>query len=117
VDINGAITVRFQNGVLANITTAGNCPANIGHMCLMFEGGRVEVDPWGAKWIRVWKGRDLIEPSVGEGFVEPADNFLDGIAGKAEVRSGVELGIVHSELMEAIYTSQQTGRPARPPQA
>lgn len=115
VDINGAIAIRFENGVLATMTTAGNCPPNTGHMCLMFENGRVEVDPWSAKWIRVWKGTKKIDPPIGEGFIEPADNFLDAIAGTDTVRSGPELGVIHSELMEAIYTSAKTGRPAKPP--
>ena len=44
----------------------------------------------------------------------PADNFVDAIAGRDEARTSPANGIVQSELMDAIYESARTGKPARP---
>lgn len=115
VDINSVINIKFENGVFASMTISGNCPSDGAGMVFIFENGRVEVDPWSASYIRIWKGRQLVKypPITGEP-TQPADNFLDAIHGKTEPRTTPENGIVHSELMDAIYESQRTGQVARP---
>lgn len=115
VDINSAINIRFENGAFAAIAISGNCPVNGSHMAYMFEDGKVEFDPWGATWINVYKGKDKVKyPQITGKPTEPADNLLDAIQGKADVFAGTSMGIIHSELMDAIYESQRTGQPARP---
>ncbi len=115
VDINSSINIRFENGVFAAMAISGNCPSMGSHMALMFDNGRVEIDPWLAKWIRVFKGGEPVKypPITGEP-TDPADNFIDAILGKAEPRTSPRNGIVHSELMDAIYESARTGQPAHP---
>ena len=46
----------------------------------------------------------------------PADNFVEAILGRDEARTSPQNGIVQSDLMDAIYESAKTGRPARPSQ-
>lgn len=118
VDINSSINVRFENGVFANIVISGNCPSPGGsHMAFIFDNGRVEIDGWGGGWIRVFKGDKFIEnpPITPEMSAGPSDhNFINAILGRAEPRTSVINGIIHSELMDAIYESARTGKPARP---
>jgi hypothetical protein len=44
----------------------------------------------------------------------PNDNFIDAILGRAEPKTSPGNGIVQSELMDAIYESACTGKPAKP---
>ena len=115
VDINASINVRFENGVLASIIVGGNCPVSDAHMAYLFASGKVEVDPWNAAWINVYKGAERVkDPPICRAPTGPVDNFLDAILGRAEPRTTPAAGVIHSELMDAIYESARTGRPARP---
>ena len=115
VDINSSINIRFDNGVFASVLIGGNCTEEGAHLTFAFENGRIDIDGWGGSWINVYKGRKRIKyPQIGSDPVEPADNFLDAVLGRADPLAGVANGIVHSELMDAIYESARTGRPARP---
>ena len=119
VDINSVASIRFANGVLANITIGGNCPGGGSFMAFIFDGGRVEIDGWGGGWIKVWKGAEQIKypPITPEmGAPSPIHNFIDAILGRADPRTNPRNGIIQSQLMDAIYESQRTGRPARPKQ-
>ena len=118
VDINSSINIRFENGVLAGIVISGNCPSPGGtHMAFIFDDGRIEIDGWGGGWIRVFEGNKQIEnPTITpEMSAGPADyNFIDSILGRAESRTSAVNGIIQCELMDAIYESARTGRPAKP---
>jgi len=118
VDINSSINIRFENGVMAGIVISGNCPAPGGtHMAFIFDNGRIEIDGWGGGWIHVFEGNQRIEePPITEDMnAGPADyNFIDAILGRAEPRTSPENGIIQSELMDAIYESAETGKPAKP---
>jgi predicted dehydrogenase len=118
VDINSSINIRFENGVMAGIVISGNCPSPGGtHMAFIFDGGRIEIDGWGGGWIRVFKGSERIEePPITKEMSagSPDDNFIGAILGRAEPRTNPVNGIIQSELMDAIYESAETGRPARP---
>jgi len=115
VDINSAINIRFENGVLAAIAIGGNCPTSSAYLTFGFSGGRINVDGWGATWMEVHKGRDRVKyPNVPGEAQSPADNFIDAILGRVEPRATPDAGIIHSELMDAIYESARTSRPAKP---
>jgi len=117
VDINSSINIKFENGVLASIVISGNCPSGGTHMGFVFDNGRVEIDGWGGGWIKVFEGSKFIEnpPITPEMSAGPADyNFIDAILGRAEPRTNTMNGIIHSELMDAIYESAKTGLPAKP---
>ena len=116
VDINSSINIRFESGVFAAITIGGNCPSNSTNMAFMFDQGRVEIDGWGGTWIRLYgsDGQQIKYPPITGKALAPADNFIDAILGRDEPRTSPDNGIVHSELMDAIYESGDTGLPARP---
>ena len=115
VDINSSINIRFANGVMASIVVSGNCPATGGHMALMFDQGKVEVDGWSGSWITVHKGKDKVKyPAIPGESCTPDDNFIDAIQGKTAPATTPRNGIIQSELMDAIYESARTGQPARP---
>lgn len=117
VDINSVSSIKFANGVLANITIGGNCPGGGSFMAFIFDGGRVEVDGWGAGWLNIWKGDQKVKyPPITPdmGAPSPDHNFIDAILGRAKPRTSVMNGIIQSQLMDAIYESERTGKPARP---
>ncbi|MHC4251410.1 MAG: Gfo/Idh/MocA family protein [Planctomycetota bacterium] len=116
VDINSVTSVRFASGVMANITVSGNSPGNGSYMVFVFDGGRIEIDGWGGGWIKVFgaDGKQIEEPKIEGEAMAPAENFIDAILGRDEARTTPQNGIVQSDLMDAIYESAKTGKPARP---
>ncbi|MBA2481185.1 MAG: Gfo/Idh/MocA family oxidoreductase [Planctomycetes bacterium] len=115
VDINSVINIRFANGVLANITVGGNCPASGCALNYFFDNGRIEIDGWGGSWINVFNGRDKVKyPAISGASQTPNDNFIDAVIGRAQPRTSPINGIIQSELMDAIYESARTGKPAKP---
>lgn len=116
VDINSSINIRFANGVMASIVVSGNCPSAGRFMSFMFDNGRVDIDGWGGSWIKVWQGnREIKYPPIDETPNSPDHNFINSILGLAEPRTSVRNGIIHSQLMDAIYESARTGKPANTP--
>ncbi|HET6384302.1 MAG TPA: Gfo/Idh/MocA family oxidoreductase [Armatimonadota bacterium] len=116
VDINGAVNIRFADGTLATITIVGNCPSDGAGMYLTFENGRVEIDGWGGGWIRVFRGGQgqvKYPPIMGQAET-PNDNFIAAILGKEQPQTSPINGVQQSELMDAIYESARTDKPARP---
>lgn len=113
VDINSVMSIRFANGVLANITVSGNCASNGRHMAFIFENGLVEIDGWGGSWIRVFAKDTPENPEIDIPEVFPINNFVDAIQGKTEVAAGTKNGINHSLLMDGIYESARTGQPVK----
>lgn len=115
VDINSAFVIKFENGVLASISISGNCPVNGADMHYMFTDGKISFQPWSAEWVEVHKGKERVKyPQITDPPTMPADNFLESIAGRAQVRVSTDMGITLSELMDAIYESARTGKPASP---
>ena len=115
VDINSSINVRFDNGVLASIVVSGNSTGSGASMHFIFEKGRIDIDGWGGGWIKVYHNeREIKYPPITGEVQSPNDNFVDAILGRAEPRTSPANGIVQSELMDAIYESAKTGKPAKP---
>ncbi len=115
VDINSLISVKFDSGVMAGIVVSGNCATDGADMHFIFENGRIDVDGWSGSWIKVFDGNQPVSDLKLPGEAQtPNDNFIDAIKGKAKPRTSPQNGIVQSELMDAIYESARTGRPAKP---
>jgi predicted dehydrogenase len=116
VDINSVTSIRFENGVLANITVGGNCPGSGSFMVFIFDGGRVEIDGWGGAYIKAFgsDGKQIEDLKV-EGVEYTAlENFVAALLGKDDPPTNPTHGVIQTELMDAIYESQRTGGPARP---
>jgi predicted dehydrogenase len=116
VDINSSINIRFANGVMASIVVSGNCPAVGTHMSFIFDNGKVDIDGWSGTWIHIFgaDGRQVKYPHITGKQQTPDDNFIDAILGRAEPMTSPRNGIDQSELMDAIYESARTGKPAKP---
>ena len=118
VDINGTINAKFTNGVLATVAVSGVSPSG-SFGVWMFESGRVEADPWGSGFINIFRReghrtrREKYPVMPGEDSA-PVANFVDAILGRAEPATSPRNGIQQSQLMDAVYESARTGRPARP---
>ncbi len=107
VEINSTSAIRFKSGVLASVTIGGNCAKNGSGMQLLFTGGRMQIEPWSASHLRVWRGKtgEMEEVQVEGEATQPMDNLIESIHGRAQLAAGVDTGIIHSELMDAIYAS------------
>lgn len=117
VDINSAINLRFANGVLACLAISGNCVRDGADLHFMFEHGRVDIDGWSGTWVRAYDATgEIMDLGIAGETQTPNDNFIDAILGRAEPHTSLQNGIVHSELMDAIYASARTGQPSRPVQ-
>jgi predicted dehydrogenase len=110
VDINGTVNIRFTNGVFATVVIGGNCPASGAGMTYLFDGGRIETDPWGGSTIKFFKGSDYVDVQLQGESNTPNDNFVDAILGRAQPQTSALNGVIHSELMDAIYESARTGQ-------
>ena len=115
VDINSSINIRFASGAFASIVIGGNCSDGGAHLTYAFEKGRVDIDGWGGDWIKIYKdGRQVKYPPITSGANGPTENFVDAVLGRAEPLTTPANGIVQSELMDAIYASAASGKPAKP---
>jgi predicted dehydrogenase len=113
VDINGSVNLRFANGVFATVTIAGDCTENGTNMNLFFERGRAEIDPcgWSNNPIKLWKNGQYVRyPKIEGEPVTPTQNFFEVIQGRDHVRATAQNGIVHSQIMDAIYESARLGQ-------
>jgi predicted dehydrogenase len=112
VDINSALSVRFTNGSLGNISIVGNSPV----------GGMWEdITIWGSKAVVYMRNGSITyktpaeasEPQGLPGATTPDQNFVDAILGKDEVQVPPECGLRVIELTEAAWESARTGTPAK----
>ena len=120
VDINSAVTVRFENGVMATLTLVGDCAAPSCRMTCLFAGGRIDIDGWYGNWIEVHNAYGPVKyPKVNTDLPgqHPLENFIDAIRGRDQPRTNPEHGVIQCELMDTIYESARTGQPARPKRA
>ncbi len=114
VDINAAITIRFQGNVLGTVTISGNTPGWQEGIWLAGDKGRIVTGIHAARLEHYDEKGALIKyPQVTQKGYTPIGNFVQCIAGKAEPRCGVRYGVLHSWLMDALYQSDREGRPVK----
>ncbi len=115
VDINSSINVRFANGVCATVGICGEAPSG-SYGAWIFENALVETNPWGAGWIKIQDTKGMVKYPKMEGTdFTPMFNFIESILGRDTPRTSPKNGVQQSQLMDAIYESARTGKPARPP--
>lgn len=112
VEINAAIYARFESDVMMQLTLAGDTDSGYGSfMVFAFDRGRIEVDPWGGHWIRLYDQKGQVKyPPIPNAPDQPVDHFIDSISGKVEPLTSPRNGLIHSQLMELIYASAEAGR-------
>lgn len=114
VDINSALSLRFSNGALGNISVVGNSPV---------PGMWEDLTIWGSKAAVYLRNGQLtyktalaseaFTPTGLPGATTPDRNFVDAILGRDAVQVPPVCGLRVIELTEAAWESVRTGRPAR----
>ena len=114
VDINSALSLRFKNGAMGNISIVGNAPT----------GGMWEdITIWGTKAVvyirnghltyKTASSNEAYEPSGLPGAITPDRNFVDAILGRDEVQVPPVCGLRVIELTEAAWEAARTGQTAK----
>ncbi|MDP6775674.1 MAG: Gfo/Idh/MocA family oxidoreductase [Candidatus Latescibacteria bacterium] len=115
VDINSALSIRFTNGALGNLSVVGN---SVG------PGMWEDITIWGSKGVIYsrngqltckYGGRDPVEiDDLPSRFNSPDENFIDAILGRDEVQVPAECGLRVIQLSEAAWASaEKGGRPVK----
>jgi predicted dehydrogenase len=114
VDINSALSMKFENGALGNMSIIGNAPT-------WYEDHTI-VGSKGAFYLR--QGLDLIQQDAKGKPVkvrlpkyskDPDANFVDVINGKDKPQVPPECGLRTIEVTEAAWKSAASGKPVRVP--
>ncbi len=114
VDINAALSMRFENGALGSLSIIGNAPGwwedhtivgSRGAFYLRHGAGLVQQDALG-------KQKPVKLPKYAK---NPDANFVDAILGRDEVQAPPVCGLRVIEVTEAAWKSAATGNPVRVP--
>ncbi len=110
VDINSALSIRFRNGALANLSIVGT---SVG------PGMWEDITIWGSKGVIYsrdgkltckYGGNDpVVIEELPSGYGSPDQNFIDAIFGRDEIQVPPECGLRVIELTEAAWESAQKG--------
>ena len=113
VDINAVMTIRWEGNVLGSVTISGNTPGWQEGILISGNKGRIGTGIHGGR-IEQWNEKGAVKyPQVSQPHYTPVANFVDCLLGKAEPRSPVRYGILHSWLMDALYASARDGKPVK----
>ena len=114
VDINSALSLRFTNGAMGNLSVVGRSPV----------GGLWEdITIWGTKAVVYMRNGELTYKKAGSDencapdswpdAVSPDRNFVDAILGRDQVQVPPICGLRVIELTEAAWASARSGQPVR----
>ncbi len=114
VDINSALTLKFENGALGNLSVIGNAPG-------WYEDHTI-VGSKGALFLRqgigVLQQDELGKPvkvKLPKMSSDPDRNFIMSILGKEMPEVPPECGLRTMEVTESAWNSAKTGKPVRVP--
>ncbi|MEM4409660.1 MAG: Gfo/Idh/MocA family oxidoreductase [Candidatus Caldarchaeum sp.] len=109
VDLSGAVALKFSNDVLATLTISGVCQADGSQALFCFEKGRILVDWWGHNFTRVYcAGAEPKDISPAKDST-PDENFVKAILEGESPITPARLGVILTDLMDAVYTSARQG--------
>jgi predicted dehydrogenase len=113
VDINAVMTIRWEGDVLGSVTISGNTPGWQEGIWICGDKGRISTGIHGGR-MEQWNEKGVVKyPQVTQEQYTPVGNFVDCLLGRAEARSPVRYGILHSWLMDALYESAREGKPVK----
>jgi predicted dehydrogenase len=113
VDINAAITIRWEGNLLGSVTISGNTPGWQEGILICGDKGRISTAIHGGR-LEQWNEKGVVKyPQVTQPHYTPVGNFVDCLSGKAEPRCPVRYGILHSWLMDALYASAKESKPIK----
>lgn len=114
VDINAAITIRWEGNVLGSVTISGNTPGWQEGIWIAGDKGRVVTGIHAGRLEHYdAKGQLVKYPRVTQPHYNPDANFVACLQGTAEPRCPVRYGILHSWLMDGLYQSAREGKPVK----
>ena len=113
VDINGTVSVLFENGCLGSVACAGNASLGMDSGLTVYgTTGAIKTGIWGGVLEHYdARGERVRYPSVPYKPLTPQRNFVDAILGRDTLRCPGRFGVLLAELMDAIYESANTGLP------
>jgi predicted dehydrogenase len=116
VNVNSALTVRFEGGALANIAVIGNAPSAMWEE-IGFYGSKARLLMRSTARVPLSQGMEIDYESV-ENEKLPVDleegslpdrNFVDALCGRDRVRAGAEAARSVLALTEAVWRSAESG--------
>ena len=111
VDVDSAITVRFANGAIGNLTILGAAPQGFwelfGAWC---SKGSLIYDMQSGLREQFFGGEEH-QLSFGDAANNPDTNFVRAILGQEELQIPAECGLRVIELTEAAWRSAKSGQP------
>ena len=114
VDINAAMTIKWQGGVLGTAMISGNNPGWDEGIIIAGDKGRIHTGIHGGKLEHYdANGGRIKYPAVNFEHHSPDRNFVECILGRAEPMCPVRYGILHSWLMDALYKSAKLKKPVK----
>ncbi|HSV15675.1 MAG TPA: Gfo/Idh/MocA family oxidoreductase [Tepidisphaeraceae bacterium] len=114
VDINAAMTIRWEGNVLGSVTISGNTPGWQEGIWISGDRGRIATGIHGGRLEQFDEKGPVKYPLVTQPHQTPVGNFIDCLLGKAQPCCPVRYGILHSWLMDALYESAREGRAVKP---
>jgi len=114
VDINAAVTIKWEGGVLGSVTISGNTPGWQEGIWLAGDKGRIGTGIHGGRIEQFdAQGQYVKYPQVTQANYTPPANFVECLLGRATPRCPVRYGVLHSWLMDGLYQSAAEGRPVK----
>lgn len=111
IDTNAAVTIRFEDGVVAGLAIGGSSPPDGSHTVLLFDGGRIEVEAWKGAWYRGIAADGSVDELTGQGEADPDGAFIEAIRDGRPLAAGLREGVAVAALTDAIYRSAAGGTP------
>ncbi|MGD8237860.1 MAG: Gfo/Idh/MocA family oxidoreductase [Armatimonadota bacterium] len=115
VDILSAVSIKFTNGAVGNISVVGE--AEIKGMdegeYIWGKNGYLAITGTGKPELTVWdpEPRAISDKELPKGPASPDHNFIAAILGKEEVEVPAECGLRVIQLSEAVWESARLGQP------
>lgn len=108
VDINTALTLRFENGALGNLSIIGNAPAWYEDHTIVGSKGAFYLRQGSGLTQQNARGR-CVSVKVPKYAGNPDSNFVDAIQGKAQPETPAVCGLRVIEVTEAAWKSAANG--------
>ncbi len=110
VDINSALTIKFENGALANFSVVGTGPGPGMWEDITIWGSKGAIYSRNGKVTCKYGGKDAVEINdLPSRFGSPDQNFVDAILGRDEIQIPPSCGLRVIQLTEAAWESAEKG--------
>jgi predicted dehydrogenase len=109
VDVEGAVTIRFNNGALGTATVSGDSTYFEQGIYIQGTKGTIKTSIYGGSLEHWQNGQKVKYPNVPD-VTSLQQNFIDIVRGRADTPSPAVLGLRQARLMDAIYQSAATGQ-------